>query len=138
VAQEYFFFSSRRRHTRFSRDWSSDVCSSDLERGRSVSKRGSFLARKSRAVICSVKGMVIQEAWMSECGRLLPELLQPPDDQRADVLYWVTLPGKAGRLATEHGPALGAEDFFQVIQILLNGLHVRIAAAEQHLEVCVD
>src|SRR5690606_39679412 len=24
------FFSSRRRHTRFSRDWSSDVCSSDL------------------------------------------------------------------------------------------------------------
>src|SRR5690606_40557679 len=26
----YLFFSSRRRHTRFSRDWSSDVCSSDL------------------------------------------------------------------------------------------------------------
>src|SRR5690606_40720815 len=25
-----FFFSSRRRHTRFSRDWSSDVCASDL------------------------------------------------------------------------------------------------------------
>src|SRR6266511_4816831 len=28
-----FFFSSRRRHTRFSRDWSSDVCSSDLACG---------------------------------------------------------------------------------------------------------
>src|SRR5207302_6709518 len=28
----FFFFSSRRRHTRFSRDWSSDVCSSDLAR----------------------------------------------------------------------------------------------------------
>src|SRR5690606_40687130 len=27
-----FLFSSRRRHTRFSRDWSSDVCSSDLPR----------------------------------------------------------------------------------------------------------
>src|SRR5690606_40550447 len=27
---QFFFFSSRRRHTRFSRDWSSDVCSSDL------------------------------------------------------------------------------------------------------------
>src|SRR6266511_4617553 len=26
----FFFLSSRRRHTRFSRDWSSDVCSSDL------------------------------------------------------------------------------------------------------------
>src|SRR2546430_7385946 len=28
----YFFFSSRRRHTRFDCDWSSDVCSSDLRR----------------------------------------------------------------------------------------------------------
>src|SRR5216683_4405786 len=27
-----FFFSSRRRHTRSDRDWSSDVCSSDLDR----------------------------------------------------------------------------------------------------------
>src|SRR5207302_5753118 len=39
----FFFFSSRRRHTRFSRDWSSDVCSSDLWGGRSlvpVSRRG--------------------------------------------------------------------------------------------------
>src|SRR5438067_10119450 len=31
----FFFFSSRRRHTRSKRDWSSDVCSSDLA-GRSV------------------------------------------------------------------------------------------------------
>src|SRR5205809_7280666 len=30
----FFFFSSRRRHTRCSRDWSSDVCSSDLDDGR--------------------------------------------------------------------------------------------------------
>src|SRR2546421_8822354 len=28
----FFFFSSRRRHTRSDRDWSSDVCSSDLAR----------------------------------------------------------------------------------------------------------
>src|SRR5699024_11853120 len=28
--QHFFFFSSRRRHTRSKRDWSSDVCSSDL------------------------------------------------------------------------------------------------------------
>src|SRR5215510_16527553 len=30
----FFFFSSRRRHTRWPRDWSSDVCSSDLRRAR--------------------------------------------------------------------------------------------------------
>src|SRR5207237_10403956 len=34
----YFFFSSRRRHTRFKCDWSSDVCSSDVE-GRNCGKR---------------------------------------------------------------------------------------------------
>src|SRR3712207_7691616 len=28
----FFFFSSRRRHTRYWRDWSSDMCSSDLRR----------------------------------------------------------------------------------------------------------
>src|SRR5256885_7135068 len=30
----FFFFSSRRRHTRLQGDWSSDVCSSDLQRLR--------------------------------------------------------------------------------------------------------
>src|SRR6266481_8841556 len=29
----FFFFSSRRRHTRWNCDWSSDVCSSDLAEG---------------------------------------------------------------------------------------------------------
>src|SRR5258707_11623113 len=33
----FFFFSSRRRHTRYWRDWSSDVCSSDLPTGRTGS-----------------------------------------------------------------------------------------------------
>src|SRR2546430_4266747 len=32
----FFFFSSRRRHTRFDCDWSSDVCSSDLEASAEV------------------------------------------------------------------------------------------------------
>src|SRR5690242_21227755 len=30
MSKMYFFFSSRRRHTRLTCDWSSDVCSSDL------------------------------------------------------------------------------------------------------------
>src|SRR2546430_4680798 len=32
----FFFFSSRRRHTRFDCDWSSDVCSSDLSGNRQI------------------------------------------------------------------------------------------------------
>src|SRR5690606_40945197 len=35
----FFFFSSRRRHTRFSRDWSSDVCSSDLPKTEEMEQR---------------------------------------------------------------------------------------------------
>src|SRR2546430_9542686 len=34
-----FFFSSRRRHTRFDCDWSSDVCSSDLSAHRELFNR---------------------------------------------------------------------------------------------------
>src|SRR2546429_1210060 len=34
----FFFFSSRRRHTRCSRDWSSDVCSSDLSAHEAVNR----------------------------------------------------------------------------------------------------
>src|SRR2546430_6424440 len=39
IVLRFFFFSSRRRHTRFDCDWSSDVCSSDLKsRGKHLTK----------------------------------------------------------------------------------------------------
>src|SRR6266536_2977455 len=40
-----FFFSSRRRHTRSTRDWSSDVCSSDLRAPLGRGRRGLVLPR---------------------------------------------------------------------------------------------
>src|SRR3712207_1809586 len=40
-----FFFSSRRRHTRYWRDWSSDVCSSDLPYPNSPKEAGEAMAR---------------------------------------------------------------------------------------------
>src|SRR2546429_711637 len=43
----FFFFSSRRRHTRCSRDWSSDVCSSDLgQAGEHIELARRFLDRR--------------------------------------------------------------------------------------------
>src|SRR2546422_669323 len=45
----FFFFSSRRRHTRCSRDWSSDVCSSDLEaQGKQKTERDFRASGKER------------------------------------------------------------------------------------------
>src|SRR2546421_6383517 len=42
----FFFFSSRRRHTRSDRDWSSDVCSSDLGDLKLMAAIGAFIGLK--------------------------------------------------------------------------------------------
>src|SRR5260370_14136130 len=46
-----FFFSSRRRHTRFKCDWSSDVCSSDLRTDRFLAKE----LKSKIALFCNVQ-----------------------------------------------------------------------------------
>src|SRR5688572_31835214 len=48
----FFFFSSRRRHTRFDCDWSSDVCSSDLQHlfyALAKARRGEYPDTHARA-----------------------------------------------------------------------------------------
>src|ERR1039457_4248755 len=45
----FFFFSSRRRHTRLQGDWSSDVCSSDLER---APRKTNLPQRSAHAPLC--------------------------------------------------------------------------------------
>src|SRR5207253_8428191 len=68
-----FFFSSRRRHTRWPRDWSSDVCSSDLFWGTVVLQnffaedlaaieRACTLSTQSSGPVCSVVQM-LQKTW---------------------------------------------------------------------------
>src|SRR5207249_7177100 len=46
----YFFFSSRRRHTRSKRDWSSDVCSSDLRAKATVQVKVAFRSYDARVL----------------------------------------------------------------------------------------
>src|SRR3712207_583147 len=53
-----FFFSSRRRHTRYWRDWSSDVCSSDLDDAR--------LAREDLAHVAEYKARAFHEEGLLE------------------------------------------------------------------------
>src|SRR5256884_3467436 len=100
-----FFFSSRRRHTRCSRDWSSDVCSSDLlaevaARDASVqdlsrystSSDGdrycSYLKRRSRAALGASK---------EELSALGSEVAEAPSV--APGAPAGTSPGPAGRPA---------------------------------------
>src|SRR3712207_2873233 len=65
-----FFFSSRRRHTRYWRDWSSDVCSSDLIRNRDT------LIMTVTATLAGAIGMLAQFGFLfggrTEDGRRNP------------------------------------------------------------------
>src|SRR2546430_12745416 len=47
-----FFFSSRRRHTRFDCDWSSDVCSSDLKHTANRTAERLFVTEGDERVDC--------------------------------------------------------------------------------------
>src|SRR3712207_7088662 len=47
----FFFFSSRRRHTRYWRDWSSDVCSSDLPGTLPAEELAEWLATTDSAAV---------------------------------------------------------------------------------------
>src|SRR3989440_2093073 len=57
-----FFFSSRRRHTRSDRDWSSDVCSSDLPLlVGEVVEAARIVCRRRVVVIAKVESVVLGE-----------------------------------------------------------------------------
>src|SRR5215510_16309658 len=68
----FFFFSSRRRHTRWPRDWSSDVCSSDLRAGdesamaQLVDEWSPAMHRVARSFVGSAQSAedVVQDAWL--------------------------------------------------------------------------
>src|SRR6266536_4890698 len=81
----FFFFSSRRRHTMSTRDWSSDVCSSDLE----------VLAPGLLRVRVVVVGGLVQ----GDLADLAAESYGRPHSQ-----------GPAGRVAVEERRAAGAVD----------------------------
>src|SRR5437762_14166675 len=69
----YFFFSSRRRHTRYIGDWSSDVCSSDLaDRIASAAKQvvaALSAAGADTAVVCSAQRLTSDAPIDTKIGR---------------------------------------------------------------------
>src|SRR5690554_4207056 len=58
-----FFFSSRRRHTRCGRDWSSDVCSSDIFYSNGLEPSGFILIIAGVLMILALHRMGINSAW---------------------------------------------------------------------------
>src|SRR2546429_3546377 len=76
-----FFFSSRRRHTRCSRDWSSDVCSSDLHKGIHFG-RGGRQPGQIESNASQQRGLVRFE------GRFQPFGFQARKSEIVDWILW--------------------------------------------------
>src|SRR6266511_1075055 len=106
----FFFFSSRRRHTRFSRDWSSDVSSSDL-----VSIRGPSCRSGSNRYISNA----LARRAPSGAGQILPvpilEFLGSPTFRRRALMSAPSISGMShpGHELAEllHDPSVNADQF---------------------------
>src|SRR5690606_40351332 len=93
-----FFFSSRRRHTRFSRDWSSDVCSSDLLRVAVTDSAGS---QDSAEVAVSSVGISTTASPPSQSAACptpisVAQSTPPPTNQTPQPTPTATTPPRSG------------------------------------------
>src|SRR5581483_2553423 len=109
----FFFFSSRRRHTRYWRDWSSDVCSSDLARSR---EKGASTLRVRKAVITAaganqralpLQTLIHDGVEKSVLGTLIEQALAA-NISDVCVIVW---PGDEARYAQAAGSLAGAVRF---------------------------
>src|SRR5207249_11875115 len=108
----FFFFSSRRRHTRSKRDWSSDVCSSDLLRAqaRSFLEKSYPLARL--AEIATSEDGWDRASW-AELARLGWTGASIPEAQGGAGLSFV----EEAIVFEELGRALYAGPFFSTVAL---------------------
>src|SRR3712207_4019585 len=106
VVRCFFFFSSRRRHTRYWRDWSSDVCSSDLtgaprdqpwHTGDRVREEDGYLYFEGRAddVIISAGYRIgpfeVESALVAHPAVAEAAVVAAPDDERGSVVRAVVV-----------------------------------------------
>src|SRR5690242_20861462 len=96
AVEEIFFFSSRRRHTRLTCDWSSDVCSSDLPSAQSEREEvGSFVD----SFLGNVAALPIPEPAKAQLVALAIRLkdMGPLGEEMANVRSEERRVGKEGR-----------------------------------------
>src|SRR5690625_6570339 len=88
----FFFFSSRRRHTRWPRDWSSDVCSSDLTKQYDLGEGYGHIAIEvddAYAACDKIKakgGKVVREAGPMKHGTTVIAFVKDPDGYKIELI----------------------------------------------------
>src|SRR6266704_3769668 len=93
-----FFFSSRRRHTRSKRDWSSDVCSSDLPQddGACDHLRGWMLPSIGLRATSGVKVDLSKEGQPWVVVYCYPRTGRPDQEPLGGAAAWNAIPGARG------------------------------------------
>src|SRR5207253_652121 len=116
-----FFFSSRRRHTRWPRDWSSDVCSSDLVSGQiRAPKEGEryFALIKVEAVNFEAPDQARDKLFFENLTPLYPQerlVLETPDSISSRIMDLWTPIGKGQRGLIVAPPRTGKTMLLQSI-----------------------
>src|SRR5690348_397938 len=100
----FFFFSSRRRHTRWTGDWSSDVCSSDLTEGHWLAGHFSgdgerFGEKRHRQVRRNLRRVEHQAGVRTNCpGRGTVRRVEPEQSIKFQIPVVATVDYRARRL----------------------------------------
>src|SRR5690606_23906132 len=128
----FFFFSSRRRHTRFSRDWSSDVCSSDLLARSLPDARDIADELTRKGVTLNLGGSLYDPT--DPVGRLLFNVLGMVAEFEADLIRMRTREGMAvakakGRLRGKQ-PKLSKSQEVHLVTLHRAGSHTTGEIAE--------
>src|SRR3712207_8005916 len=97
----FFFFSSRRRHTRYWRDWSSDVCSSDLSDGFFKVSENLVQILVEEAVPAGEIDASEAESRVEEAERQLSEASE--DDDREEIMRRQRVGENLVRVARRYG-----------------------------------
>src|SRR5215208_1231170 len=110
-ASHVFFFSSRRRHTRWPGDWSSDVCSSDLLGGHVPEVRfvERYMAKHDRKVPGRFEVQSVQDVHEEGDGRSIFLRARGTDDLDTGLV-------ELGALAAAHArPAVDRQDVGELV-----------------------
>src|SRR5699024_11680610 len=121
-----FFFSSRRRHTRSKRDWSSDVCSSDLPRLRGMLHLFAFPATM-------VAGLVLVALGESLAIRLACVIFVVT----AGLLFGVSATYHRGTWSPQRAIMLRRFDHAKIF-LILKGTYTPISVVQMYLTMAVS
>src|SRR5438045_6330234 len=90
----FFFFSSRRRHTRCLSDWSSDVCSSDLPFGKADVEKACTMCHGVDQIVAQHRA---PDEWAEVVTRMVGFGATLTDQQHADVLAYRSEERRVGK-----------------------------------------